>query len=125
MAQYLATMEKYQPQYVYNDLAFQGYLNAVQFVQGLKEMAKAGLPITQANLIKTINKETAFTGGLTTPVNWTHAHTSAPPPYCEAFVEVFPGDVLKPAFVQRNDEVFVCANNQGTIVPPPAGTPGL
>jgi branched-chain amino acid transport system substrate-binding protein len=125
MAQYLATMKKYEPQYVYDDLAFQGYLNAVQFVQGLKEQATTHKPLTQADLISTINKEIAFTGGLTTPVNWTYAHTSAPPPYCEAFVEVFPGDVLKPAFVQKNDEVFVCANNQGTIIPPPAGTPGL
>jgi ABC-type branched-subunit amino acid transport system substrate-binding protein len=125
MAQYLDTMKKYQPAYEYNDLSFQGYLNAEQFVQGLQETAAAGLPLTQANLVKTINKETAFTGGLTTPVNWTYSHTSAPPPYCSAFVEVLPGDKLQVEFVQKNDEVFVCGNNQGEVVPPLPGTPGL
>jgi ABC-type branched-subunit amino acid transport system substrate-binding protein len=125
MAQYLATMKKYEPGYVYNDLSFQGYLNAVQFVQGLKEMNKAHLPLTQANLIKTINKEKAFTGGLTTSVNWTNAHVSAPPPYCSAFVEVEAHDALKVVFQQKNDEVFVCGNSAGKLVPPLAGTPGL
>ena len=125
MEQYLATMRKYEPQYVYSDLAFQGYLNAVQFVQGLKEQAATHKPLTQADLVATINKETAFTGGLTTPVNWRSSHTSAPPPYCAAFVEVFPGEVLKPAFVQANDEVFLCGNRQNTQVRPPQGTPGL
>ena len=125
MAQYLATMKRYQPSYEYNDLAFQGYLNAVQFVTGLRQTVKAGLPITQANLVKTINKETAFTGGVTTPINWTYSHTSAPPPYCDSFVEVEPGDKLRVVFVQKNDEVFVCGNNQGKTVPPLPGTPGL
>ncbi len=125
MAQYLATMKKYQPKYVYNDLAFQGYLNGVQFVQGLQEVAKAHLPLTQANLVKTINKEKAFSGGLTTSVNWTNAHNSAPPPYCSAFVQVMAGDKLKVVFQQKNDEVFVCGNNAGKVVPPLPGTPGL
>lgn len=125
METYLAVMRKYQPQYVYNDLAFQGYLNAMQFVQGLKETASAGLPLTQANLVKTINKEKAFSGGLTTSVNWTQAHVAAPPPYCASFVEVMPGDTLQVVYPQANDEVFVCGNNQGAVVPPPAGTPGL
>ena len=39
MDQYIATMKKYEPKWTYDDLAFQGYLNAVQFVQGLKEEA--------------------------------------------------------------------------------------
>jgi len=126
MAQYLATMRKYEPAYVYNDLSFQGYLNAVQFVQGLKEEAKTGKPLTQADLISTINKETAFTGGLTTPVNWTYSHTKAPPPYCAAFVEVQPNDTLKVAFFNpKNDEVFVCGNAQNQIISPLPGTPGL
>jgi ABC-type branched-subunit amino acid transport system substrate-binding protein len=125
MATYLATMKKYQPADEYNDLSFQGYLNAVQFVQGLQELTAAHLPLTQANLVKTINKETAFSGGLTTPVNWTYSHSAAPPPYCSAFVEVEPSDALKVVFVQKNDEVFVCGNNQGQVVPAPPGTPGL
>jgi len=39
MEQYLKTMKKYEPKWTFNDLAFEGYLNAVQFVQGLKEQA--------------------------------------------------------------------------------------
>jgi branched-chain amino acid transport system substrate-binding protein len=124
--QYIATMEKYQPSLVYNDLAFEGYLNAAQLVQGLQEEAATGKPLTQADLIAAINKETAFTGsGLTTPINWTNAHDSAVPPYCAAFVEVEPGDALKVVFTQANDEVFVCGNSQNKIVPPLPGTPGL
>jgi branched-chain amino acid transport system substrate-binding protein len=124
--QYLTTMTKYEPKWTYDDLAFQGYLNGVQFVQGLKEEAATGKPLTQADLISTINKETDFTGGgLTTPVNWTNAHTSAVPPYCASFVEVEPGDQLKVVFTQKNDEVFVCGGNQDQIVPPLPGTPGL
>jgi branched-chain amino acid transport system substrate-binding protein len=126
MDTYIATMKKYEPNWTYDDLAFQGYLNAVQFVQGLKEEAATGKPLTQADLISTINKETAFTGGgLTTPVNWTNAHTSAVPPYCAAFVEVEPGDQLKVVFTQKNDEVFVCGGNQDQLVAPLPGTPGL
>jgi branched-chain amino acid transport system substrate-binding protein len=125
MQQYLATMRKYEPKWTYDDDAFQGYLNGVQFVQGLQEEAKTGKPLTQADLISTINKETAFTGGLTTPVNWTNAHTSALPPFCAAFVEVEAHDVLKVVFATPTDEVFVCGNNQNKIIPAPAGTPGL
>lgn len=125
MQQYLAIMKKYEPGSVYDDIAFQGYLNAVQFVQGLREVAAAHLKLTQSNLVNTINKETDFTGGLTTPINWTNAHDSALPPYCSAFVEVESGGKLVPAFVQKNDEVFVCGNNNDQVVPAPAGTPGL
>jgi branched-chain amino acid transport system substrate-binding protein len=126
MQQYLATMKKYEPKWTYDDSSFQGYLNAVQFVQGLKEEAATGKPLTQADLIATINKETAFTGGgLTTPVNWTNSHTTAYPPYCASFVEVEPGDQLKVVFTQANDEVFVCGNSQNKLVPPLPGTPGL
>ena len=125
MVQYLAIMRRYEPQYAYIDLAFQGYQNAVQFVTGLKEVAAAHLPLTQANLVKTINQETAFTSGLTTPINWTTAHTSARPPNCFSFVEVEPGDVLRWCSKKKNDEVFVCGNNQGQVVPPVPGTPGL
>jgi ABC-type branched-subunit amino acid transport system substrate-binding protein len=125
MEQYLATMRQYEPTHVYDDLSFQGYLNAVQFVTGLEQVQQDHLPLTQANLIDTINKETNFTGGLTTPINWTNAHSSAPPPYCSAFVEVEPGDKLQVVFQQANDEVFVCGNAQGQIISDPAGTPGL
>jgi hypothetical protein len=125
MEQYLKTMERYEPQWTYNDLAFEGYLNAVQFVQGLKEEAATGKLLTQADLIATINKEKSFTGGLTTPVNWSTAHDSPGSILCGALVEVEPGDGLKVIDVQKNNEVFACVNRQGKVVPAPAGTPGL
>jgi branched-chain amino acid transport system substrate-binding protein len=124
MKQYLKTMKKYEPKWTYDDLAFQGYLNAVQFVQGLKEQAATGKPLTQADLIATINKEKAFTGGLTTPVNWSKAHTTDASVLCGAFVEVEKGDALKVVFAKKG-EVFACTNLKGKLVPPPPGTPGL
>jgi len=125
MAQYLNTMEKYEPSAVYNDLAFQGYVNAAQFVQGLREEAATHKPLTQGDLVATINKETAFTaGGLIPPVNWKVAHTSTPLPYCTALVEVEPRDQLKVVFVQNGDQVLGCVNREGQQVAPPSGTPG-
>jgi ABC-type branched-subunit amino acid transport system substrate-binding protein len=124
MEQYLRTMKKYEPQWTYDDLAFEGYLNAVQFVQGLKEEAATGKPLTQANLIAAINKEKAFTGGLTTPVNWSKAHTTSGSILCGSLIEVERGDVLRVVYA-KNGEVFACTNLRGTLVPPPAGTPGL
>jgi branched-chain amino acid transport system substrate-binding protein len=124
MAQYLKTMKKYEPRWTYNDLAFEGYLNAAQFVQGLREQAATGKPLTQADLVAAINKEKAFTAGLTTPVNWTKAHTTSPSILCGSFIEVEKHDVLKVVFSHKG-EVFACANLKGKIVPPPPGTPGL
>jgi len=125
MEQYLKTMERYEPSWTYDDLAFEGYLNAVQFVQGLKEEAATGAPLSQADLIAAINRERAFTGGLTTPVNWRTAHTSPASDLCGSLVEVEPGDVLKVVDVQKNDEVFACVDIRGTLIPAPPGTPGL
>jgi ABC-type branched-subunit amino acid transport system substrate-binding protein len=124
MVQYLKTMKKYEPRWTYNDLAFQGYLNAAQFVQGLREEAATGKPLTQADLIAAINRETAFTGGLTTPVNWKKDHTTDAQVLCGSFIEVEAHDVLKVVFAHHG-EVFACSNRQGKIVPPPRGTPGL
>ncbi|MGH9028265.1 MAG: ABC transporter substrate-binding protein, partial [Acidimicrobiales bacterium] len=125
MAKYLSVMRKYEPAWVYDETAIQGYINAEQFVQGLKTVAKKKETLTRANLISAINKQTNFTGGVTTPVNWTNAHTSAKPPYCSSFVEVEPGGVLKVVFAQKNNEVFVCSNKKNKQVSPLAGTPGL
>jgi branched-chain amino acid transport system substrate-binding protein len=124
MEQYLKVMKKYEPKWTYNDLAFQGYLNAAQFTQGIREQAATGKPLTQARLIATINKEKAFTAGLTSPVNWTKAHTSTPSVLCGTFVEVERKDVLKVVF-NHQGEVFACTNLKGRLVAPPKGTPGL
>jgi len=126
MEQYLKTMQRYEPAWVYNELAFQGYLNAAQFVQGLREEAATHEPLTQASLIAAINKEKAFTGGgLTTPIDWSIAHRSVPSVLCGSFVEVTSNDQLKVVFVQRSGEVFECVNHRGQLVTPLNGTPGL
>ena len=65
---YLQQMRKYEPDYVYNELAIQGWESAALFVQGVRA---AGNDLTWANVIKQTNAITSFTaGGLTTPVNW-------------------------------------------------------
>jgi branched-chain amino acid transport system substrate-binding protein len=124
MEQYLKTMQKYEPEWTYNDLAFEGYLNAVQFVQGLREQAATHQPLTQASLIAAINKEKAFTGGLTTPVNWSKAHDRDSSVLCASLIEVERGDVLKVVYAHHG-EVFNCTTIDGKLVPAPAGTPGL
>ena len=65
---YMQQMKKYEPKYVFNELAIQGWESAALFVQGVKA---AGNNLTWANVIKQTNAITSFTaGGLTTPVNW-------------------------------------------------------
>jgi ABC-type branched-subunit amino acid transport system substrate-binding protein len=123
MAQYLAMMDRYEPQWTYDDISVQGWINAAQFVAGLRAV---GRDLTQQKLLAVLNSETAFTaGGLMPPVNWKQAHTSAPPPYCSSYVEVMPGAKLKPVFVQHGDQTLICFDNSsdrplplGAHVPP-------
>jgi branched-chain amino acid transport system substrate-binding protein len=121
---YIREMQKYQKAYTYNETALDGWVAADQFVTGLKALGNA-IP-TQKALVDAINQETAFTAdGLTTPVDWTTAHTTAVPPYCQASVKV-EGSSFFPADVQGAHEVFVCFDaNSPTPVPPKPGTPGL
>lgn len=120
--QYLSAMQRYEPSDTYDEVALDGWVSAVQFVQGLEAVGKN---VTQKKLVAAINQETAFTGdGVTTPVNWTNAHTSAPPPWCAAYVSV-QGSSFVPAFVQPGNGVFVCFGPNGdTPIPPNPGTPG-
>ena len=53
-------MQKYYPQYVYDDTAIQGWIYAEQFVTGLKAI---GRNVTQNRLVDAINKETDFNAG--------------------------------------------------------------
>ena len=82
---YLQQMKKYEPKYVYNELAIQGWESAALFVQGVRA---AGNNLTWANVIKQTNAITSFTaGGLTAPVNWAvGGHSGHAPPYCVAYV---------------------------------------
>ena len=124
---YLTEMQKYAPGHVYDEVAMDGWINAAQFVAGLKA---AGKDVTQAKVVAAINKTTDFTAdGLMPPVDWTSSHTSAGPgPFCAAYVVAQNGKYV-PEFVQTtssgaNDGVFVCFN-RGSDVPvsPAPGTP--
>ena len=89
---YVTEMKKYEPAYVDDEIAIQGWESAALFVQGVK---MAGNNLTQANVIKEDNSLTAFTaGGLTSPVNWKDAgHTGHAPPYCSRLHQGGPGQV--------------------------------
>ena len=50
-------MQKYYPQYLYDDTAMQGWICAEQFVAGLKAI---GRNVTQNRLVDVINRETAL-----------------------------------------------------------------
>ena len=121
---YLQQMKKYEPNYVYNELAIQGWESAALFVQGVKA---AGSDLTWSNVIKQTNALTAFTaGGLTTPVNWAvGGHSSHAPPYCVAYV-MAKGTQYVPV-LNKGQNVFNCFHSSSTkanpVFPVPAGTP--
>jgi ABC-type branched-subunit amino acid transport system substrate-binding protein len=124
LALYVKEMKKYEPKYVYDEVAIQGWESAALFVQGVK---MAGNDLTQANVIKEDNSITAFTaGGLTAPVNWkTGGHTGHAPPYCSAYIKAS-GTNYVPA-LNKGQNVFVCFDSINATKPPvypvPAGTP--
>jgi branched-chain amino acid transport system substrate-binding protein len=118
---YLKEMKKYEPQWVYDDTAIQGWICAAQFVAGLKAIGKS---VTQTRLIAAINNMTNFNaGGLVPPINWKTAHDSAPPPYCGAYVEDQDGTTH--VIFNTGKSVFTCVGNTSdSNVAAPAGTPG-
>lgn len=127
MKVYIAAMKRYQPKYVQDELAIQGWASAALFVQGVKN---AGSNVTQANVVKEDNLLTTWTaGGLYYPINWSTAHTSSTN-FCEAIIQV-KGSKYVPVF-NRGHQVFNCfAINPKNPVPvnptpirSPAGTPG-
>ncbi len=121
---YETEMKKYEPSYVDDELALQGWESAALFVQGVK---MAGNDLTQANVINADNSLTAFTaGGLRTPTNWKDAgHTGHAPPYCSAYIKVV-GDQYVPTLNQGKN-VFVCFESidpkKNPVYPLPPGTP--
>jgi ABC-type branched-subunit amino acid transport system substrate-binding protein len=123
MDSYLKEMQRYQPNQVYDEVALDGWINAAQFVAGLRAVGK---DITQAKVVGAINKTSTFTAdGLMPPVDWTTSHTSAGPgPFCAAYVQAQNGQFV-PEFVQPDDQVFVCfKRGSDTPVAPAPGTPG-
>ena len=121
---YLTEMKRYEPKYVYDEVAIQGWESAALFVQGVK---MAGSNLTQANVINADNSLTAFTaGGLTAPTNWKSAgHQGHAPPYCGAIIKVV-GNKYEPA-LNTGKNVFNCFEsinpNKGPVFPVPPGTP--
>jgi ABC-type branched-subunit amino acid transport system substrate-binding protein len=121
---YETEMKKYEPAYVNDELAIQGWESAALFVQGVK---MAGNNLTQANVIKEDNSLTSFTaGGLTSPTNWKDAgHTGHKPPYCTAYIKVS-GDKYVPT-LNKGKNVFACFDSvdpkKNPVFPLPAGTP--
>ena len=121
---YLTQMQKYEPNYVEDEVAMQGWESASLFAEGVK---LAGNNLTQANVIAQTNKLTAFTAnGLIAPVNWLKDHTGTTPPYCDAYIQ---GKGLQyvPVFNQGKN-VFNCFESvsakKGPVFPLPTGTPG-
>lgn len=121
MEQYVEEMQRYAPQWTYDETALQGWIEAAQFVAGLRA---AGKHPTQQAVVAAINNETAFTaGGLMPPVDWRVAHTSAPPPWCSAFALAYNGSTV-PALLRAGAQVFACFNAKSDEpVASPKGTP--
>ena len=121
---YLTEMKKFEPGYVDDELALQGWESAALFVQGVK---MAGNNLTWANVVNADNSLTSFTaGGLRTPTNWKDAgHSGHAPPYCSAFIKVS-GDHYVPA-LDKGKSVFVCFDSinpkKNPVYPLPPGTP--
>ena len=124
MQQYLAAMKKYEPTYIENSVAFQGWQSAALLVQGIRA---AGNNFTQASVVNATNQITDFSGGgVSTPVNWKVSHTSFTEPNCTANVQV-QGKVFVPVLAPGSKQVFVCIgpNAKNPVpVPLPVGTPG-
>jgi ABC-type branched-subunit amino acid transport system substrate-binding protein len=121
---YVSEMKKYEPQYVDDELAIQGWESAALFVQGVK---MAGNNLTQANVIKADNSLTSFTaGGLTSPTDWKYAgHSGHAPPYCSAYIKVSGDQYIQT--LNEGNNVFVCFESinpkKDPVYPLPAGTP--
>jgi len=123
MQTYISVMNKYEPSYTYNGVAFQGWQSAALIVAGIKA---AGADLTQANVVRATNKITDFTaGGLSAPVDWSTGHVGYTEPNCSSVVQVR-GSAYVIVF-RRGKQVFTCLGPSVTNpvpVTPPKGTPG-
>jgi hypothetical protein len=118
---YIKEMNKYEPQWTFDELAIQGWESAALFVQGLQ---MAGPHPTQQAVINADNSLTAFTaGGLTTPTNWKSAgHSGHAPPYCGAYIQA-KGDKYVSVFDTNSSNVFVCFGSISAKHPTPEAAP--
>ncbi len=123
MQAYITAMKKYEPKYIYNGIALQGWQSAALIAAGIKA---AGNNLTQASVISATNKLTNFTGaGISAPVDWTKLHTGVTWPSCSAYIQVQKSKFV-PVF-GKGKQIFVCVGknvkNPVPVTPPP-GTPG-
>ena len=125
MRHYISVMNKYEPGYTYNEVAIEGWLSAALFVAGLRAV---GPSPTQQKLVAAINRIKNFNSGdITTPTDWSIAHTEVTSPSCETFV-VAEGTTFKVVF-NRGKNIWVCFPARGAAdlshpVAPPPGAPG-
>jgi ABC-type branched-subunit amino acid transport system substrate-binding protein len=90
-----------------------GWVNAAQFVSGLRD---AGPDFTRQRVIDAINRQTAFdAGGLIAPIDWTRQHTVKHPPLaCGTFVKVH-NSKFEVQFTPPG-KPFLCLTNQPATV---------
>jgi hypothetical protein len=123
--QYLATMQKYEPKFVYSQEALQGYESAALLAAGIQA---AGSNLTQQNVINQTNKLANFTaGGVSDVQNWTIAHTTQCYPSGASFVQVKGGQFVP--VLGKGSHVFLCFPKKVNLKNPvpatnPTGTPG-
>jgi hypothetical protein len=121
MENYIDEMQKYQPSSTYDEVALASWISAALFVSGLKIV---GRDLTQAKLVKAINRETAFTGdGLISPRTG-HFTRHVESALCGAAVHVVNGQFAT-RVIPGTHEVFLCFDTKSTTpVAPLVGTPG-
>lgn len=121
--------------YEYDDVALMGWESANLFTEGLRA---AGPQPTQAKVIAAINRITNDVGGpsgygVTSPTNWTIAHTEETSPSCATFVTTSGTTSATTATFTlafaRGHDPWICFPLSGAISPqhpvsPPPGTPG-
>lgn len=121
---YLSAMGRYEPRYVGDSLAVQGWAAAALFAAGVRA---AGSDLTQQRVIEATNRMKSFSGGgMTIVTDWTKSHTENTSPDCAAFTRV-EGRRLVSVFTQHH-QVFTCfpagAVKHPVPVAAPPGTPG-
>jgi len=112
MAEFKAAMEKADT--AINENSYVGWINATQFVQGLKD---AGPQFDRQKVIDAINKQTDYKAdGLVAGIDWTTAHTEPGPDNCFALLEI-----KDSKFVPQTEEkgkYFTCIENAGMSLEP-------
>jgi ABC-type branched-subunit amino acid transport system substrate-binding protein len=126
---YFAEMVKYGfSSTEFDDVALAGWESANLFTEGLRAAGKNPTQPAVNAAINRIRRDFGGpAGGVTSPINWTSAHTKNTSPACETFVAV-KGSKFAMAF-NKGSKPWICFPLSGTAnlskpVAPPPGTPG-